>query len=40
MNGIAAKSTDGPLPFDASIPESRTLRTLQIRLLPFLFLLK
>jgi hypothetical protein len=39
MNAIAARSTAGSLPFDAITPESRTLRKLQIRLLPFLFLL-
>jgi MFS transporter, ACS family, tartrate transporter len=39
MNAIAARSTTSPVPLDASTPGSRTLRKLQIRLLPFLFLL-
>src|ERR1700757_4393330 len=39
MNAIVARSTSSTLPFGASTPESRTHRKLQVRLLPFLFLL-
>jgi ACS family tartrate transporter-like MFS transporter len=39
MNGAAATNGTSPLPLDAYTLESRTARKLQIRLLPFLFLL-
>jgi len=39
MNAIEPRSTTRPSPFGASTPASRTLRKLQVRLLPFLFLL-
>src|SRR2546425_7001475 len=39
MNATAATNGTNPLPLDACTLESRTVRKLQIRLLPFLFLL-
>jgi ACS family tartrate transporter-like MFS transporter len=39
MKAIVARSITSPLPLDDCTPESRTHRKLQVRLLPFLFLL-
>src|SRR6266436_10001268 len=39
MNATAATNGTNPLPLDACTLESRTVRKLRIRLLPFLFLL-